>query len=212
MDGQDKPRTMPEIRGMPDDERSHAAPPYSALAYAAHYGVGYDQVAEEMEKLKNDGVLTHGEVIRWIRQTYKNRPEVREAARRVQLPPTAIMKDGKPSVRRSSAAKPEITVGDVGDMVRVSNIISPNFSREDINPHPDSDLKKLPRPKLERLIDAAVEDSELDRWLDECIERGDHDLNEDRFIWDDIPEGQRPMVRRLLALRYLEAHEGGGDG
>ena len=58
--------------------------------------------------------------------------------------------------------------------------------------------------KVNELVDAALEDDEFYKWLDDCIRRGDHALQDNYFHLMDVPERERPAIYRMLANRYLE--------
>jgi hypothetical protein len=59
------------------------------------------------------------------------------------------------------------------------------------------------------LVEAAANSPELDEWLDIQIQRGDHFLQErNHFRWDGISPFDQGRLRRVLALRMLEAKKG----
>ncbi len=71
----DVARTVPEIRGMSRDNRNSEDDPYSAISYAAQYGITVELAEGFLARAS-----THGQVVRQINGHFIAYPEERERA------------------------------------------------------------------------------------------------------------------------------------
>ena len=68
---------------------------------------------------------------------------------------------------------------------------------------------KIKDEATRKLVEIASNSAEFEEWLDIQIQRGDHFLEDrNQFRWDGISPHDQGRVRRVLALRMLEAKKG----
>jgi hypothetical protein len=72
---QQRPLSVPEMRGMRPDDRPDSERPYSAASYAAQYGIGVEEAQDLMSPSAN-----HGEVKRRIYRRFTSEPALRAQA------------------------------------------------------------------------------------------------------------------------------------
>jgi hypothetical protein len=188
MDGvrQERPRGIPEHRGMPKDERPVDEKPYTADSYAAQYGIS----VEEAETFIADSGKQHGDVIRRIHRLYQEHPERRREAIQM-LDSNANAGRGAPVSVEGWSTAGELLKG----ALRVAAPKPARGLREQVS---TEGARKL----AESLVDG--EDEEFWGWLNASMARGDHGLRDRHFHLDDVREELRRPLLIFLAMRFLE--------
>lgn len=96
-------------------------------------------------------------------------------------------------------------IGKVGDFETAGSVMA-NLGYLDVpdpKPHPKHRQRSTQEAFIE-LAESLMYADELQEWLDAQIARGDHDLGEEEFRWDDIPDQTQAGLRKMLAMRYIE--------
>lgn len=193
---EERPRTIPEQRGFspadPNRERK-----YSVTSYTAQYGVTWEEAESAWESSE-----THKEVEQKLINILIVRNGVKDATLGKDLKPRPEVRGGTPYVAQVGDFE---TAGSIMQRMGLLQVLS--------EPSPVGQIKEVwgidhARERARRLIDS----EELQEWLDECIAKGDHNLGETYFRWDDIPERNHHAIKWMLAMRYLEWKYNRGNG
>lgn len=216
----EKPMTIPEMLGfspIPFDRKRAL----SLGSYRAQFLLYEDEARDLLEEFapdKESREAAHPYIVAALNQRFIDDAEYRErikggypAMQRKMEAAGLIPPEEQEALDRLNAKSEDHTervayIGAVGEFETAGSVMA-NIGMlqvEEPKPHP----KHRQRSTLEAFSDLADELSntnELQEWLDACMARGDHELGENRFRWDDIPKDAQPALRKMLAMRYIEA-------
>lgn len=202
----DRPKAIPEFRGMPPEAQGRPPDrPYSAASYSAQYGVTLNEAEHLIARYaSSDGKTGHLQIKAEVESLLTLDPDRLHKAmrgREVHEPgPVAGLRSGEPvPADVDGFATPGRVMADAG-MLQVGE------------PKPRKDLAhRFTLRALDALMETVVDGDGLQEWLDRCMARGDHALSTTTFVWDDIPDSVREGLRRMLAMRYVESKLDAGD-
>lgn len=186
-------RSIPEIRGFApalNKNGTRRTNKYSIKSYVAQYGVTWAEA--EDAHISSETHLDVEQKLSTVLASDKTRLN--------------DVLHGKERRWNRPASKPVKNLAPIGGMETPNSILERMALFVIGPPSPIGVLKEnMSVVEAQSTARELIGSNTLQKWLDECIQEGNHELDrDDKFTWDGIPESARENIEWNLAMRYLE--------